>query len=162
MKRNDNSQKSAHEKKQRIPVWLYPNTLRVIDNAMEQANCKSRSEFLENAARMYAGYISANNALTYLPPVLMSAVRGAVQDSENRIARLLFKQAVELDMVMNVVAGAMRVDEDTVKQLRATCIENVKKTGGTVTFDAAVKYQRGDCAAKFSSNNVVEMELLLW
>ena len=144
MKRNDNSQKSAHEKKQRIPVWLYPDTLRAIDTAMEQANCKSRSEFLENAARMYAGYISANNALTYLPPVLTSAVRGAVQDSENRIARLLFKQAVELDMVMNVVAGTMRVDEDTVKQLRATCIENVKKTGGTVTFDAAVKYQRGE------------------
>ena len=143
MKLNDNSQKSAHEKKQRIPVWLYPDTLRAIDTAMEQANCKSRSEFLENAARMYAGYISANNALTYLPPVLMSAIRGAVQDSENRIARLLFKQAVELDMVMNVVAGAMRVDEDTVKQLRATCIENVKKTGGAVTFDVAVKYQRG-------------------
>jgi len=144
MKRNDNSQKSAHEKKQRIPVWLYPDTLRAIDTAMEQANCKSRSEFLENAARMYAGYISANNALAYLPPVLMSAVRGAVQDSENRIARLLFKQAVELDMVMNVVAGTMRVDPATVKQLRATCIENVKKTGGTVTFDAAVKYQRGE------------------
>lgn len=144
MKRNDNSQKSAHEKKQRIPVWLYPDTLRAIDTAMEQANCKSRSEFLENAARMYAGYISANNALTYLPPVLMSAVRGAVQDSENRIARLLFKQAVELDMVMNVVAGTMRVNPEIVKQLRATCIENVKKTGGTVTFDAAVKYQRGE------------------
>ena len=143
MKRNDNLQKSAHEKKQRIPVWLYPDTLRAIDNAMEQSNCKSRSEFLENSARMYAGYISANNALTYLPPVLMSAVRGAVQDSENRIARLLFKQAVELEMVMNVVAGTMRVDEETVKQLRATCMENVKKTGGTVTFDAAVKYQRG-------------------
>ena len=143
MKRNDTAQKSAHEKKERIPVWLYPDTLRAIDTAMEQVNCKSRSEFLENAARMYAGYISANNALTYLPPVLMSAVRGAVQDSENRIARLLFKQAVELDMVMNVVAGTMRVDEETVKQLRATCIENVKKTGGTVTFDAAVKYQRG-------------------
>ena len=144
MKRNDNLQKSAHEKKQRIPVWLYPDTLRAIDTAMEQANCKSRSEFLENSARMYAGYISANNALTYLPPVLMSAVRGAVQDSENRIARLLFKQAVELEMVMNVVAGTMRVDEETVKQLRATCMENVKKTGGTVTFDAAVKYQRGE------------------
>ena len=144
MKGNDNLQKSAHEKKQRIAVWLYPDTLRAIDNAMEQANCKSRSELLENSARMYAGYISANNALTYLPPVLVSAVRGAVQDTENRIARLLFKQAVELDMVMNVVAGTMRVDEETVKQLRATCIENVKKTGGTVTFDAAVKYQRGD------------------
>ena len=78
MKRNDNSQKSAHEKKQRIPVWLYPDTLRAIDTAMEQANCKSRSEFLENAARMYAGYISANNALTlwhYASPRTCSAWR---------------------------------------------------------------------------------------
>ena len=143
MKRNDHLKKSAYEKKQRIPVWLYPDTLRVIDNAMEQANCKSRSEFLENSARMYAGYISANNALTYLPPVLMSAVRGAVQDSENRIARLLFKQAVELDMTMNVVAGGFKVGDDTLKQLRARCVQEVKKTGGTVTFDAAVKYQQG-------------------
>ena len=143
MKRNDHLKKSAYEKKQRIPVWLYPDTLRAIDNAMEQANCKSRSEFLENSARMYAGYISANNALTYLPPVLMSAVRGAVQDSENRIARLLFKQAVELDMTMNVVAGGFKVGDDTLKQLRARCVQEVKKTGGTVTFDAAVKYQQG-------------------
>ena len=143
MKRNDNSQKSAHEKKQRIPVWLYPETLRAIDIAMEQANCKSRSEFLENAARMYAGYISANNALAYLPPVLMSAVRGTVQDSENRIARLLFKQAVELDMMMNVVVAGRNVDDETLKRLRARCVQEVKKTGGAVTFDAAVKYQNG-------------------
>ena len=143
MKQNGTEQKSAYEKKQRVPVWLYPATLRAIDAAMEQANCKSRSEFLEKAAEMYTGYISAGNALTYLPAVLVSAIRGTVQDSENRIARLLFKQAVELDMVMNVVAGTMRVDEDTVRQLRATCIDNVKKTGGTVTFDDAVKYQRG-------------------
>ena len=143
MKRNDHLKKSAYEKKQRIPVWLYPDTLRAIDNAMEQANCKSRSEFLENSARMYAGYISANNALTYLPPVLMSAVRGAIQDSENRIAHLLFKQAVELDMVMDVVAGGFKVGDDTLKQLRARCVQEVKKTGGAVTFDAAVKYQNG-------------------
>ena len=143
MKRNDNSQKSVHEKKQRIPVWLYPDTLRAIDTAMEQANCKSRSEFLENAARMYAGYISANNALAYLPPVLMSAIRGTVQDSENRIARLLFKMAVELDMTMNVVAGGFKVSDDKLQQLRARCVQEVKKTGGTITFEDAVKYQRG-------------------
>ena len=36
-----------HEKKERIPAWLYPSTLKAIDKAMYQANCKSRSEFLE-------------------------------------------------------------------------------------------------------------------
>ena len=30
------------EKKERIPVWLYPSTLKAIDKAMYQANCKSR------------------------------------------------------------------------------------------------------------------------
>ena len=139
MKRNDNSQKSAHEKKQRIPVWLYPDTLRAIDTAMEQANCKSRSEFLENAARMYAGYISANNALTYLPPVLMSAVRGAVQDSENRIARLLFKQAVELDMLSGIIADSFRFTEDDLRRRRANSVRNVKQTNGRISFEKRVR-----------------------
>ena len=61
-----------HEKKERIPVWLYPSTLEAIDKAMYQANCKSRSEFLENAAQMYAGYISADSAVKYLPAALVS------------------------------------------------------------------------------------------
>ena len=67
-----------------------------------------------------------------------------MQDTENRIARLLFKNAVELDMVMNVLAAGMEISDDTLKSLRARCIQNVKKTGGTVKFDDAVKYQRGD------------------
>ena len=144
MRKSEKAENSQHEKKERIPVWLYPSTLEAIDKAMQQSNCKSRSEFLENAARMYAGYISADNALTYLPPALVSAIRGTIQDTENRIARLLFKQAVELDMVMNVVAAGINVDDETLKSLRARCVQDVKKTGGTVTFDAAVKYQRGE------------------
>ncbi len=34
------------EIKTRIPVWLYPSTLEVMDRAAETTNCKSRSEFL--------------------------------------------------------------------------------------------------------------------
>ena len=30
-----------HEKKERIPAWLYPSTLKAIDKAMYRANCKS-------------------------------------------------------------------------------------------------------------------------
>ena len=143
MKQNNNLQTSPHETKERIPVWLYPSTLTAIDTAMQQAGCKSRSEFLENAARMYAGYISADNALQYLPPMLAAAVRGSIQDTENRIARLLFKQAVELDMVMNVLAHGMEIDEELLQKLRGRCVSHVKKTGGAVTFEDAVRYQNG-------------------
>ena len=131
------------EVKTRIPVWLYPSTLDAIDRACEKINSKSRSDFLERAAQFYCGYIAEQDACAYLPPALATAIRGTVQDSENRLARLLFKLAVEIDMTMNVVAGGFKVGDDTLKQLRARCVQEVKKTGGTISFEDAVKYQRG-------------------
>jgi len=132
-----------NEIKSRNTVWLYPSTLEAIDLACEKINCKSRSDFMERAAQFFVGYIAEQDACAYLPPALAAAVRGSVQDTENRLARLMFKLAVEIDMTMNVVAGNMGVNEDALKQLRARCIQEVKKTGGTISFEDAVKYQRG-------------------
>ena len=106
------------EVKTRIPVWLYPSTLEVMNRAMKIANCKSRSEYLEKAALFYAGYVSGQDAVAYLPPVLVSALRSTIKAMEERISRLMFKQSVELDMVMNVLAAGMEISEDTLHALR--------------------------------------------
>ena len=132
------------EVKTRIPVWLYPSILEVMDRAMKIANCKSRSEYLEKAALFYAGYVSGQDATAYLPPALASVLRGTVQDTENRICRLLFKLAVEQDMVMNVLAAGMEIPDEQLKALRGRCIQDVKKTSGSISLDDAVRYQRGD------------------
>lgn len=132
------------EVKTRIPVWLYPSTLEVTDRAAETAGCKSRSEYLEKAALFYAGYVSGQDAIAYLPPVLVSALRGTVQDTENRICRLLFKLAVELDMTMNILAAGMEIPEEQLRQLRGRCVQEVKKTHGMVSLDEAVRYQNGE------------------
>ena len=131
------------EVKTRIPVWLYPSTLEVMDRAAETAGCKSRSEYLEKAALFYAGYVSGQDATAYLPPALASVLRGTVQDTENRICRLLFKLAVEQDMVMNVLAAGMEIPDEQLKALRGRCIQDVKKTSGSISLDDAVRYQRG-------------------
>lgn len=131
------------ETKTRIPVWLYPSTLEVVDAAVENNHLKSRSDYLERAALFYAGYISGQDACAYLPPALVSAVRGTIQDTENRICRLLFKLAVEVDMMMNVLAAGMEISDESLKSLRGKCVQNVKKTSGSITFDEAVQYQQG-------------------
>ena len=108
---------NTREIKTRIPAWLYPSTLEVIDRSSEMDNCKSRSEFLEKAALFYAGYVSGQDAIAYLPPALVSALRGAIQDTENRVRRLLFKLAVKQDIVMNVLAAGMKISEDVLHSL---------------------------------------------
>ena len=106
-------------------------------------NCQSQNEFIEKAIRFYAGYVSGKEAVEYLPPALVTAMRGAVQDSEGRIARLLFKLAVEMDMMMNVLASAIEVSDAQLNQLRARCVREVKETRGRISFEDAWEYQKG-------------------
>ena len=131
------------EIKARIPVWLYPSTIEVMDRALETANCKSRSEFLEKAALCYAGYVSGLDACGFLPAALTAAMRGTIHDSENRVCRLLFKLAVELDMVMNVLAAGMEIPQSDLERLRGRCVRDVKSTNGSVSLKDAVDYQKG-------------------
>ena len=120
-----------------------PETQQLVKEMCLRDNCCTQNEFIEKAIRFYAGYISGQEATAYLPPALASVLRGTVQDTENRICRLLFKLAVELDMVMNVLAAGMEISDDALRSLRGRCVQNVKKTSGSVTLDKAVEYQRG-------------------
>ena len=132
------------EKKQRIPIWFYPDTTEMIDKVFPEDNCKSRSEFLEKAARFYCGYLSADKAVQFLPAALVSSVSAAVQSSENRMARLMFKLAVEMSMMMNVVAAGADLDDVNLQRLRGKCVDDVKRSIGTINFDEVLRYQRGE------------------
>lgn len=132
------------ETKNRLPVWLYPSSIQSMDSMLEKDNCKSRSEFIEKAVRFYCGYISANDGLKYLPTAITSAMSGIVSTSENRMARLLFKLSVEMSMMMNILAANADVDEATLRRLRGKCVNDVKKSVGTITFEDVVKFQKGE------------------
>ena len=127
------------EIKTRIPLWLYPSTLEAVDRAMGRDNCKSRSEFIENAIRFYAGYLSGEDAVQFLPAALVSALRATVENSENRIARLLFKLAVEIGMMMHVLAAGLEIDNSQLDALRWQCVQEVKKTNGGISFKDTLK-----------------------
>lgn len=143
MSKNQIPQTPQLEKKERIPAWLYPSTLQIIDGAMQTANCRSRSEFLEDAAKFYAGYVSAEDAVNFLPAALVEAFRATVQSSESRTARLLFKLAVEMDMMMNVLAVGMEVPPEDLEKLRAQCVRDVKATNGSISYKEAQRRQSG-------------------
>ncbi len=129
--------------KVRFQMRISPETDQKIAAAMKLANSQSKNEFVENALIFYCGYLSAKNSDDFLPPALVSAMRGTVQDSENRIARLLFKMTVELSMMMNVLAVGLEINADDLDRLRGQCVRDVKKSNGNITFKDAVEFQNG-------------------
>lgn len=134
----------TEETKNRIPLWLYPSTIESMDALLEKDNCKSRSEFIEKAIRFYSGYISAEDGMKFLPTAITSAMSGIVSTSENRMARLIFKLAVEMSIMMNILASTAEVDENTLRRLRGKCVNDVKKSVGAVTFEDVAKFQKGE------------------
>lgn len=130
--------------KVKFQMRISPDTDRKIKTVMPLANARSQNEFVEKALCFYCDYLASQDSFSVLPPILVSAIRATVQNSENHICRLLFKLAVELDMTMNILAAGMEIPEEQLRQLRGRCVQEVKKTHGMVSLDKAVRYQNGE------------------
>lgn len=127
--------------KERVALWLYPEDIKDLDIFVKLSPHKSRNDFISQAIHFYGGYIRSVENNQYLPVAIESSLQGIVNISEDRIARLLFKFSVELSMMMNILASTCDIDENTLNKLRAKCIQDVKKSTGSIDFGKVVKYQ---------------------
>ena len=82
------------KEKVKIIAHLYPDTVKMIDNMFRQADCRSRSQFIEQAVRYYAGYLMADDDTSYLPIAMLSTMKSIVAESENKISQT-FLHAIE-------------------------------------------------------------------
>lgn len=130
-----------NEKKIRMPLWIYPSTKRKIDYHYIEDNCKSSSEFIERAVLFYIGYLNQAESVNYISPMITETVKATIKGTEQRLARLLFKVAVELGKLSHMLAAANDVDEETLRQLHVMCQNEVRRINGIIDYEDAVKYQ---------------------
>ena len=127
----------------KFALRIAPETQQLVKNLCARDNCQSQNEFIEKAIRFYVGYLSGNEAGEYLPQALVDAFRATLRDSENHISRLLFKLAVEVDILMHVLASAVEIDPAILDKLRGVCVREIKKSNGMVRLEDVVLYQQG-------------------
>ena len=129
-------------KKQGVSIWLRPDTITRIDSLLTLDNCSSRSEFMENAARFYIGYLTSEDVSEYLSQALVTTLKGTMDENSNRQRALLFKLCVEVNMLCHTMAAHYRADEIDRRALRAFAVREVKETNGQISFDHALEFQR--------------------
>ncbi len=129
----------ANEDKAKFSIRVDTQLLELADSCIGDGAARSRTELIGDALRFYLGYLVAGKAEDYLLQSLSSAVVGTVQDSENRLARMDFKIAVELSQV---IAYTHDVDEESLNRLHGKCVEEVKWINGAISFEDASRYQR--------------------
>ena len=100
--------------KEKFPVYLSPEKKAALERRYTEDGSRSITGFIENAIDFY--------------------LDGRLDQMESRMASLLFKQAVELDMGLSMLFKCVNVREEDLRRQRAESVANVKKTNGKVSL----------------------------
>ena len=118
----------------------------MLERRYREDGSRSLTAFIERAIDFYLDYLSANDAGLFLPTSIKSYVDGRLGQMENRMSSLLYKQAVDQDMVAGILADAYQFSEEDLQRRRAESVKNVKRTNGRVSLDQRVReaWEEGD------------------
>ena len=133
-------------KKEKFALYLTPEKKAVLERRYREDGSRSLTAFIERAVDFYLDYLSANDAGLFLPTALKSYVDGRLGQMEDRMSSLLYKQAVEQDMVAGILADAYQFSEEDLQRRRAESVKNVKRTNGRIALDQRVReaWEEGD------------------
>ena len=125
--------------KEKFALYLTPDMKTRLERRYTEDGSRSLTGFIENAINFYLDYLSANNAGIFLPSSVQSYLDGRLDQFEDRMASLLYKQSVELDMVMSILADCVNLDEAYLRKKRAESVASVKKFNGRLRLEQIAK-----------------------
>lgn len=123
--------------KVRKGFYIEEDLLEQMDGLLEQADVKSRNEFMNHALKFYIGYLTSEKIENYMLSTISSVMHSTVKDSENRMARSMYRLAVEISKLSHVIAYSHGVNEEKLKKLQVKCMDEVKRINGAVRFEDA-------------------------
>ena len=125
--------------KEKFALYLTPEMKARLERRYQEDGSRSLAGFIENAINFYLDYLSANNAGMFLPSSVQSYLDGRLDQFEDRMASLLFKQAAEMDMGISVLTDCVNLDEAYLRKKRAESVASVKKFNGRLRLEQIAK-----------------------
>ena len=108
------------------------------DEMAERLHLRSRNEFIRDAVDFYTEWCQRPQSMKFLTPALESVIGAKVRDSENRIARMLFKMAVEQNCLSQMLQTTYDFEDFDFDQCHAIAEQYVKETNGSVSLKETV------------------------
>lgn len=127
------------ENKHKHSMWLSDELWADVKDAYRDDSCSTLNQFVEKGLRFYLGYLKAKDAGEYLPRVLAQTLDGKLGALGSRIGSLLFKLAVNDDMLTHVLAAGSEIDLAVLDKLRVQCVNETRQTHGVVDLKDALR-----------------------
>ena len=98
-------------------------------------NSISRSELIERALKLFLASRVLSLKSDLLVPELAKCIAAASDEGIVKISKGLFRYAVEIEMLIELLSQAFDVTEDELNDIRRRAVNNVRRTRGKVRLD---------------------------
>lgn len=122
------------ENKIRTGIYVSGDVLAECDEYCARQDI-SRSELIEQALRFYLATRVIADKTDVLVPELAECIARASDDGITKISKGLFRYAVEVEMLIAILADTFDVSRSELKDIRREAVNNVRRTRGKINFD---------------------------
>ena len=130
----------ADTDKLQVTLYLQKGSINKADTLIKLTGAKSRNDAIDRAINFYFGYISSELSQDFLCSVYGQQTEGMIKNMANRLARLDFKAAVELDMLVRLLCADLSLSKDDFNKMRSRAVEDVKRLNGSIDiYNAAIE-----------------------
>ena len=104
--------------KNRFCVYISDQTLEKARQWFQEDNCSSMSEFIEKAVEFYSGYVATEHNENYVSDIVLSTLKGIMDDTENRHNGSLFRIAILFSNHSSIcISASLSIIKNTLHQV---------------------------------------------
>lgn len=122
-------------------LWVYPETIELIQKFYKSEGQKTKSMFIEDAIKFYCGYLDSECKDTYLPRVIQDVINSNMGAMTDRMCNILFKMCVEFGMMFHSFCALFKIQDTNRRKLRDGVVKELKEINGFVSFEKIQDYQ---------------------
>ena len=127
------------ENKQRVSLYLDKKTMQVVDSFIKKNGLHSRNESFERAGENLIADEAIKAGGDVMSEKLAKAVENVSDDNAKAISKGLLRYAVQLEMLMRIIAKTNHFTDDEPEDMRREAINNVRRTRGKIKLDDIAK-----------------------
>ncbi|MDE6021306.1 MAG: hypothetical protein K2H01_09990 [Ruminococcus sp.] len=123
------------ENKQRISLYLDKNLVKNADKIIKEYGFKSRNEFYLCAVENFIADELLQENKSVISDKLAKAIAECSEDNTKAISKGLLRYAVQLEMVMRMIAEQFDYHKSEIEDMRKEAINNVRRTRGKINLE---------------------------
>lgn len=118
-------------------IHISEETSRILSSIITLTNRnpkREQSAAIEEAIKFYFAYLSGQLSMDYVCGVYGKQMDAIVNSAASRLSSLLFKQAVEINLLTRIAALDYDVSKDEYDKMRSKAVEAVKRSNGRIAL----------------------------